>query len=55
MKKELKCSIVQDLLPNYIKKLTSYDTNQAIQEHLNILVQTVKIYMTKWLQILASL
>ncbi len=36
IKKVLKCSIVQDLLPNYIEKLTNYDTNQAVQEHLNI-------------------
>lgn len=35
MKNELKCCIVQDVLPNYIEKLTSYDTNQAVQEHLN--------------------
>ncbi|PKM50454.1 MAG: hypothetical protein CVV02_10965 [Firmicutes bacterium HGW-Firmicutes-7] len=35
MKKELTCSIVQDLLPNYIEKLTSDDTNIAIEEHLD--------------------
>ncbi|MGK0467421.1 zf-HC2 domain-containing protein [Clostridium sp.] len=34
MKKELTCSIVQDLFPNYIEKLTSEDTNRAVQEHL---------------------
>jgi len=34
MKKELKCSIVQDLLPNYIEKMTSDETNIAIAEHL---------------------
>jgi len=34
MKSELKCSIVRDLLPNYIEKLTSEDTNEAVEEHL---------------------
>lgn len=33
---KLKCSIVRDLLPNYIEKLTSDDTNEAIEEHLEI-------------------
>jgi len=35
MKKEIKCNIVQDLLPNYIEKLTCEDTNKVIEEHLN--------------------
>jgi len=34
MKSGLKCSIVRDLLPNYIEKLTSEDTNEAVEEHL---------------------
>src|SRR6056297_3056814 len=34
MKSELKCTIVQDLLPNYIDELTSEDTNEAIESHL---------------------
>ena len=29
------CKIVQDLLPNYIEKLTSEETNTFIEEHLN--------------------
>ena len=29
------CKIVQDLLPNYIKKLTNEETNKYIEEHLN--------------------
>ena len=29
------CNIVQDLLPNYIEKLTSEETNTFIEEHLN--------------------
>lgn len=34
MKYELPCSIVQDLLPNYLEGLTSEETNQAIETHL---------------------
>ena len=44
MKQELKCSIVQDLLPNYIEKLTSYDTDQAVQVHLNTCGDCKKLY-----------
>ena len=29
------CKIVQDLLPNYIEKLTNEETNKYITEHLN--------------------
>lgn len=35
MKKELPCCIVQDILPNYIEKLTSDETNQAIENHMS--------------------
>lgn len=34
MKKSDKCKIVQDLLPNYIEKLTSDETNDYIESHL---------------------
>ena len=34
MKEEMACSIVQDLLPNYIEKLTSNETNIVIEKHL---------------------
>ncbi|MFZ7103771.1 MAG: zf-HC2 domain-containing protein [Peptococcaceae bacterium] len=44
MKKELTCSIFQDLLPNYIEKLTSAETNQAIDEHLDICEDCKKVY-----------
>jgi len=44
MKSELKCSIVQDLLPNYIEKLTSEDTNEAIEEHLAACEACKEIY-----------
>lgn len=35
MMKEIGCSIVKDLLPNYIEELTSEDTNQVIRAHLD--------------------
>ena len=35
MKEKKDCKIVQDLLPNYIENLTSDETNQYINEHLN--------------------
>jgi hypothetical protein len=34
MPKSEKCKIVQDLLPNYIEKLTSDETNEYIERHL---------------------
>jgi len=34
MKEEVTCSIVQDLLPNYIEKLTMNETNIVIEKHL---------------------
>ena len=33
--KEKDCKIVQDLLPNYIEKLTTDETNKFIEEHLS--------------------
>lgn len=34
MKEKKDCKIVQDLLPNYIEKLTDEETNKYIEEHL---------------------
>ena len=34
MKEKKNCKIVQDLLPNYIEKLTNDETNIFIEEHL---------------------
>lgn len=34
MKEKRDCKIVQDMLPNYIEKLTTVETNQYIEEHL---------------------
>lgn len=44
MKTDLTCSIVQDLLPNYIEKLTSADTNIAMEEHLETCEDCRKTY-----------
>lgn len=44
MKNELTCSIVRDLLPNYIEKLTSDDTNQAVEQHLDTCENCKKAY-----------
>lgn len=41
---ELSCNIVQDLLPNYIEKLTSDETNNAIDHHLSSCENCIKIY-----------
>ena len=32
MRENKECKIVQDLLPNYIEKLTNEETNQFIEE-----------------------
>ena len=34
MEEKRNCKIIQDLLPNYIEKLTSDETNQYIEQHL---------------------
>lgn len=34
MNKKQQCKIVQDLLPNYIEKLTDEETNKFIEEHI---------------------
>ncbi|MBF7097874.1 zf-HC2 domain-containing protein [Alkalibacter mobilis] len=44
MKNELNCNIVQDLLPNYIEKLTSDDTNHAVEQHLDTCEDCYKVY-----------
>lgn len=44
MKTDLTCSMVQDLLPNYIEKLTSADTNIAMEEHLETCEDCRKTY-----------
>ena len=34
MKNDLTCAVVRDLLPSYIEKLTSEETNEAVKRHL---------------------
>ena len=35
MKERKECKIIQDLLPNYVEKLTNEETNTYIAEHLS--------------------
>lgn len=42
--KEKECKIVQDLLPNYIEKLTNEETNKFIEEHLKTCEECKKVY-----------
>ncbi len=40
------CEIIKDLLPNYIDKLTSRETNEFIEEHIKTCENCKKIYNT---------
>lgn len=53
MKEKLNCNIVQDLLPNYIEKLTKEETNNFIKEHLKECEECKKILesMSKDIQV----
>ena len=44
MKEKIECKLVQDLLPNYIEKVTNEETNQYIEEHLQNCTDCEKIY-----------
>lgn len=44
MKEKRECKLVQDLLPNYIEKVTSEETNQYMEEHLQGCVECEKVY-----------
>ena len=44
MEQKLKCAVVRDLLPNYIEKLTSDETNLDIEEHLSGCEPCMKVY-----------
>ena len=43
MKEKRDCKIVQDLLPNYIEKLTNEETNMYIEEHLKECIECKKV------------
>ena len=40
---EKECKLVQDLLPNYIEKLTSEESSKIIDEHLKECTECKKI------------
>lgn len=44
MKEKRECKLVQDLLPNYIEQVTSEETNQYIQEHLQSCAECTQVY-----------
>ncbi|MGI6097778.1 MAG: zf-HC2 domain-containing protein [Dethiobacteria bacterium] len=44
MKSGLSCSIVQDLLPNYVEKLTHAETDKAVEEHLESCKKCREVY-----------
>jgi hypothetical protein len=44
MKEEVTCSIVQDLLPNYIEKLTMNETNIFLEKHLETCISCKEVY-----------
>lgn len=43
MKEKRNCKVVEDLLPNYIEKLTNEETNKFVEEHLNECTDCKKI------------
>lgn len=46
MKEKRDCKIVQDLLPNYMEKLTDKETNQYIEEHLGGCQECKTVYIS---------
>jgi len=44
MEEKRNCKIVQDLLPNYIEKLTNEETNHFIEEHLKECTECQQIF-----------
>ena len=44
MKDEKICKVIQDLLPNYIEKLTNVETNEFIEKHLKECPECMQIY-----------
>ena len=44
----MKCGIIKDLLPSYIDGLTSEDSNQAIEEHLETCDKCKAYYVAMW-------
>lgn len=46
MNEKKECKIVQDLLPNYIEKVTTEETNGYIENHLKTCKECPKVYST---------
>lgn len=44
MRNEISCNIVQDLLPSYVDNLTSEETNQSIEMHMQNCTQCREMY-----------
>lgn len=44
MSEELSCSIVRDLLPNYMEQMTSKETSDSIDAHLNTCASCKQVY-----------
>lgn len=44
MKEKIDCKIVQDLLPNYIEKLTNQETNAFVEGHLQECAECKNVY-----------
>lgn len=42
MNKNIDCAVVRDLLPNYVEKLTSNETNEILEEHFSTCSQCTK-------------
>lgn len=43
MKEKRECKVVQDLLPNYVEKLTNEETNKYIEEHIETCEECKKV------------
>ena len=49
MKERKNCKIVQDLLPNYIERLTNDVTNQYIEEHISTCAECKEVFAIRHL------
>ena len=49
----MKCEIIRDLLPSYLDELTSAESNQAIEEHLQECKDVYKRQAIEMIRIIA--
>ena len=47
MKNDLTCAVVRDLLPAYAEGLTAPETNQAVEAHLAICPDCIKVNFSR--------